>query len=134
MLAFEVDVEAAELLPLHDGEHGVQGVQVGHLDVSRVLVVPSRRGERHAVVLANVVAFLRRTGRYTKNAAEAIIRLLDPHADIDERNAALLELGHDDVLELPAVEAKEHELHLSELSDVPRGDAIRVRDDAPSEL
>src|SRR5579859_2762061 len=39
MLVFEVSVEAADLLPLDDRKHGIEGVEVCDLDVGRIDVL-----------------------------------------------------------------------------------------------
>ena len=57
MLALEVAVEPANLLPLDDRKRGVERIEVGDLNVRDVEVVLAAVGERNP--LAHVIALFR---------------------------------------------------------------------------
>jgi hypothetical protein len=57
MLALEIPIEAADLLPLHDREDRIQGVEVRNLDVRGVDVFGAAADEGDA--LTRMIPFLR---------------------------------------------------------------------------
>lgn len=106
MLVFQVAVEPAELLPFHNRQARVQRIQVRHLNVGRVYVLTAapREGDTARV---DVFAFRGCARCYPQDAAEAAVRELQPHSDVDERNAERFELSDHGALFRACVHAKE---------------------------
>src|SRR5690606_28531967 len=102
MLAFEVTIETADLLPLHDREDSIQSIEVRDLDIGCVDVLDAATGEGDA--LPRMIALLRRTGGHPKDAPERPLVELEAHADIHERGADRLKLFDDQPLRITCVE------------------------------
>src|SRR5260221_14291570 len=107
MLALEVAVEPADLLPLHNREDGIQGVEVRDLNVRRINVLGAAGGERNTP--ARVIPVLRRAGGHPPDAAEGSIVELEAHADVDESGTDRLEFLHDQPLRVTGVAGQERE-------------------------
>jgi hypothetical protein len=108
VFVLEVVIEAAELFPLHDCQHGIQCVELGDLDVGGIEVVRPSASERDAA-LVDMVALLRRARCHAEDAADGSVGKFQSHPDIDKRNAEGLQLFHYGALVVARIHTNERE-------------------------
>ena len=83
---FLVEVKPAQLLEADDGQAGIQGVEFANLDVVPVDVIGVVK-ERRKPAIPKFRSAFRRIVVDAKHAVDGSLLAIEPHANIDERNA-----------------------------------------------
>ena len=132
MFTLEIAIEPADLLPLHDREDGIQGIEIRDLNIGGIDILRAAAGEGNA--LPHMIPLLRRTGGDTQDAAQRPLVELKSHADIDERGTDRLELLHDQPLRVSSVEGQECEGDAVKKVEIVGAQRGVVRHDIPVHL
>lgn len=130
VLLLNVEVKAAQLLPLDHRERRVEGVHLDGLDVVVVDVIGLRLAEVDALAVEDVAPVARRARTDADRAGQRVVALHESDADLDEGDVELVEPVYKEPLGRTSFEAKEDKVEGAQLLDGCCVDRVGVRVDA----